>query len=673
MCLLRRPLSLAPEDFLNKFKLSKAQFLTWVASCQGAFQRQRELDYMAQGLLFLHKMLNNASFWSITVDFVIKQSSAIAIFWRILMHQYQHNINVPRLMYNNAAVAEQVNKLLTESFRSTPPLIQNIFRHFEDPAGRGRIPVVLLLDATYLSVQDVTDIYLHKSLFYGPKSDHIVKLICITNCVGKIVGMLPLACSQSPTCGDAFLVGHFIELEEASGGAQYFRILIRGNDTFWVILVTDAGLVTRPSRAGVNVIGLSDVCHEENCLLLHTKSGDYLLQRDEHTGTISKVSADEQYKTRQAHTIVMSRLVRNINEQAHAGLKQKVGIIGAKKIPRQFLGPVGSKLGTRFGLRQEDHQLPRLSIITAVGASLYNQIHPGFSIKFLDRNAQITLAQIYCSRINLENPMDYNLSWNCRLDRNSPAGFQSITVGEYRNNNTFGFPHLPQQMFIPLVFDITGGPAPLIGACAILSYMCFRTIRDQNPEYSVSEVQEAIHISEDIVLQYFHQNTEPEGWNVGLLGDFKECTLIRMKCPPSHKSDTVPANWKFAVIGFSNAANQRLSIRGPLSQVLFWGCYGCPSDMGLMRTCKHVAALLMVLSFPYAFVPRTLSVGLLNPKAAPGTQTTHILPDSGGGGWSEESLGSDRISRDTRRNNPIYGSMQFHQPPPPPRSPTPLP
>ena len=81
----------------------------------------------------------------------------------------------------------------------------------------------------------------------------------------------------------------------------------------------------------------------------------------------------------------------------------------------------------------------------------------------------------------------------------------------------------------------------------------------------------------------------------------------------------------------------------------------------------------MVLSFPYAFVPRTLSVGLLNPKAAPGTQTTHILPDSGGGGWSEESLGSDRISRDTRRNNPIYGSMQFHQPPPPPRSPTPLP
>ena len=86
--------------------VTKVGFMTEREDCQEAFQRQRELDYMAQGLLFLHKMLNNALFWSIAVNFVIKQSSAIAIFWRILMHQYQHNINVQMLMYNNAAVAE---------------------------------------------------------------------------------------------------------------------------------------------------------------------------------------------------------------------------------------------------------------------------------------------------------------------------------------------------------------------------------------------------------------------------------------------------------------------------------------------------------------------------------------------------------------------------------------
>ena len=645
-----------PQDFVSKFKLTKLQFIKWAESCQNVVLRTRELDYLSQGLLFLHKMLNNASFSSLAVDFVLQRKEARTIFWKMLLNQWKNNINVPRLLFHLSTVDDQVNRLLTESFNSTPPLILNIFKHFIDPSGRARIPV-LLLDSTYLAVQDSADIILHKSLFYGPKKDHIVKLVCLTNCIGKIVGMLPLACSQSPTCGDSFLVGHFIELEEASGGAQYFRTLIRGNDTFWVILVTDAGLVTRPSRAGVNVVSLEDVCIQENCLLLHTKSGAYFLQRNEASGTISKVEPQPELRTRQAHTIVVSRLVRNINEQAHAGLKQKVGLLGAKKIPRQFLLPVGSKLGTRFGLRQEDYQLPRLSIVTCVGVGLYNLIHPGFSIKFLDRNSQIALAQIYCSRINLEKPMDHNISWNARLDRNISSGFQSSTVRDLNRNNNLGFPLLPREVFNPLVFDVTGGPAPLIGACGILSYMSFRSIKEQNPQFTVAEIQDAIGLSEDINLQYFIQNTVPEGWNAELFGTFIPCTLVRMRCPPSHKSDSSPANWKFAVVAYSDSSSQRLLIRGPLSKVLFWGCLGCPSDMGLMRTCKHVAALLMVLSFQYAFVPKTLSVGLLNPKAAPGSQTTHILPETCSGGWSDQSLGSECINRDSRRNNPLYGAL----------------
>ena len=75
------------------------------------------------------------------------------------------------------------------------------------------------------------------------------------------------------------------------------------------------------------------VCDEENCLLLHTKSGEYHLQRDETSGVISKIPPQADLRTRQAHTIVLSWLVRNIHEQAHAGLKQKVTLLGAKKIP----------------------------------------------------------------------------------------------------------------------------------------------------------------------------------------------------------------------------------------------------------------------------------------------------------------------------------------------------
>ena len=128
-----------PQDFLNKFKLSKLQFLTWAASCRDIVIRRRELDYLAQGLLFLHKILNNESFSSLAVDFVLPKKEVRRIFWKVLMHQYQHNINVPRLMFNHSTVDDQVNRLLTESFISTPPLIQNIFRHFVDLSGRGRI------------------------------------------------------------------------------------------------------------------------------------------------------------------------------------------------------------------------------------------------------------------------------------------------------------------------------------------------------------------------------------------------------------------------------------------------------------------------------------------------------------------------------------------------------
>ena len=293
---------------------------------------------------------------------------------------------------------------------------------------------------------------------------------------------------------------------------------------------------------------------------------------------------------------------------------------------------------------------------------IYNGIHPGFSIKFIDRCSQIALAQIYCSRINLENPLDYAIVWNCQLDRNSSRGFHTLTVGELNATTILNFPLLPQQLFNPLVFDVTGGPAPILGASGILSYMSFRLIKEQNPQFSVHEVQEAICLSNDIPLQYFIQDSEPLNWNTDIFGSFRPCTVVRMRCPPSHKSDSNPANWKFAVIVFSDIPNQRLMIRGPLSKILFWKCFGCPSEMGLMRTCKHTTALLMVLGFQYAFSPKTLSVSLLNPKAAPGCQTTGILPETSTGGWALDSLGSERISQDTRRNNILYTSNNQSHP-----------
>ena len=57
---------------------------------------------------------------------------------------------------------------------------------------------------------------------------------------------------------------------------------------------------------------------------------------------------------------------------------------------------------------------------------------------------------------------------------------------------------------------------------------------------------------------------------------------------------------------FQELCSMELLMGGPLSKILYWGCFGCPSDMGLMRSCKHVSALLLLLCFQYAFIPRTL-------------------------------------------------------------------
>ena len=109
MSLYRHPLYFDPQDFKDKFKISKIDFIRWARSCQTLIQRTRELDYLAQALLFLHKMLNNVSFRALSVDFVLPASNVRRIF------QYQNNLNVPRLIFNGLTVDEQVSRLLTES------------------------------------------------------------------------------------------------------------------------------------------------------------------------------------------------------------------------------------------------------------------------------------------------------------------------------------------------------------------------------------------------------------------------------------------------------------------------------------------------------------------------------------------------------------------------------
>ena len=232
-----------------------------------------------------------------------------------------------------------------------------------------------------------------------------------------------------------------------------------------------------------------------------------------------------------------------------------------------------------------------------------------------------------------------------------------VKINDLQHVNNIGFPQLPKHLFNPLVYDVTGGPGPLIGASSILSYISFTWMKANNPQLDIFELQNSLDLPLEHNIQYFVQENRPEGWNNDLFGDFSSCTVVRMLCPPSHNSDSDTTKWKYAVVCFSSSNDNRLGIRGPLSKIVAWTCIRCPSKMGLMRTCKHVAALLMVLAFPYAFVLKTLVVSLLNPKAAIGTQTAHVMSDSNFGGWSTSSLGSERISKDTRKSNLLYPNV----------------
>ena len=62
-----------------------------------------------------------------------------------------------------------------------------------------------------------------------------------------------------------------------SGTGQYIGYILRGNEEFFVILVSDAGFVVSVPNApvearGPNAFTLASVSLQEHCVLLHTSS-----------------------------------------------------------------------------------------------------------------------------------------------------------------------------------------------------------------------------------------------------------------------------------------------------------------------------------------------------------------------------------------------------------------
>ena len=171
--------------------------------------------------------------------------------------------------------------------------------------------MIILTDCTYIDICHSTDIKHQKETFYAPRNNHTVKVMTFTDVSGKVLGMLPLCSSQSPSSGDGYLLKTYINLMDLTSPNNYFRRIIRGNNRHFVILVTDSGYVISARNESTqtrNLATVREVCDLENCVLLHPseKYETYNLIRSGTNG-ISKAPAEDDKPTADENRIKFTR------------------------------------------------------------------------------------------------------------------------------------------------------------------------------------------------------------------------------------------------------------------------------------------------------------------------------------------------------------------------------
>ena len=103
--------------------------------------------------------------------------------------------------------------------------------------------MIIHTDSTYIGMCHSSDVELQKSIYYEPRASPTIKVMTFTDQSGKILGIIPLCSSKSPSSGDGYLLKLFNNLMDITSSENYFRRIIRGNNTHFVIIVMDGGYV----------------------------------------------------------------------------------------------------------------------------------------------------------------------------------------------------------------------------------------------------------------------------------------------------------------------------------------------------------------------------------------------------------------------------------------------
>ena len=656
-------------------RLTKIEFLEFVEKFTGANLRQRELNLHAQCLLFRMRLCQDNSFEQLGSFFTISERAARKIFLRMVIHYYLHLNNIPTIVNQDGTVnAQERVKLYEFADNNTPDYFKRLVQDLEDPTGRNRKAVLLSIDATYYYTQASGDFVQMKELFCSFKSHHIIKLMNITDLKGKFMALIPLATSSSPASGDHHLIQRFSQIEDNyPNQVNYVRTLLEGTDEFFCCLIADAGFVTdlrNKPREVQDAPTLVQLCDDAGAVLLHTsETNEGYVFRQNAANKIVKDYSDGPEITAVENRIKMTRIFRTVQEQIHATLKQRFRFLNKKHISNSYLRPLSPAQMTRFNLPQAYRDTSLLTFITTICCSDVNQYHPGYSILYLSQEDQIPAAERVLTRLFTINPLLHQI-WPQEMCFDAATGGNWInsTFRSFYDLNLF--PRLESHQVNPVALDLVSGPHALLKGLSLLTYMGQLTIQKQNLNLTRLETQQYLEQPpNDWKVQYCQIRTpndfvptaacprwSPPWYDQDQFGPWNDMTFVRCRIPPSHKSATSVSNFHFAVIGFGTQTSDHLRLLQPYDKVYAWKCFRCPAKNGSLSMCRHMAAMLIPISFPQEYRSTFKPVDLFSATGPESRQSMRILPPV-----TESQpipLNIPRRSGNTRRNLTFYDFTQ---------------
>ena len=666
--MLRSPWEYSDQSIRILTRMTKLEYLVFVESAIGSREKTRGLNLFAECLMFLIKISHDVSYDLLGALFEVDKSVARRTVYHQCMYYYNNNLNIPSILLGDGSVnAPEVSKLLTTCYNNTEEFYKTF--KFEDPTGRGRTAVFLNTDATYLFTQNSSDVEMQKSFFYAPKFAHIVKWLTFTDLSGKILGICPASTSQTPASGDAHIMAAYINLEDNTNTGNYIRTLLRGNDQHFVVLVVDAGFVARVPNAPRSVRDLPtlvDVCEEEGAIILHTSNVQYTYHLQVNSGGhLFKVPRQENCPTLDEATVKFSRLLRKPQEQSFGSLKRMFKMLGAKHIPNSLIQPHARSDHQRFRVAPELATVPKITFFATSICSIYNQTHAGFHLLYFNtQEQQIEAARSFMRRMAVENPLLHTI-FNIQFESRSNRGgiWQDLTIGDFTGQqNPINFPRITLDDVNPTAVRICSGPHAITRGLSVLTYVSQLHVKENNISGAGAEnIINSLPVFHSV--QYLTVAARPDDWDDTIFGPFVPLTFVRSLMPPSNRSATSPQNFHMVVIGFSENGSDRLGLLPPYDRIRCWYCYKCQSLNALCSMDRHLAALLIALSFPEFFKSTAKNVRVLNPVALPTSQCLIALPRAQQSRDIPQQVGRRTRDRRTADTSPLY--VYGPLPPPP--------